>query len=108
MVVDNLSRVRLFLLGCGFVQEVDTVQMEYGLYYRYYIPDIKTLFFVNLDRCVAEARYPDSAYNKANPYATKDCVTSMTWYDSDDPDTIIANLTNFFDTTINIVRKGYV
>ena len=108
LVVDNMSRVRLFLLGCGFVQDTNTVQVEYGMYYRYYIPDSQTLFSVYIDRCVAEARYPDAVYNKSNPYATKDCVTSMNWNKGEDSDVIIANLKNFFHTTINIVQKGYV
>lgn len=96
--------LRNFLIGCGFVQEPEIVRMATGSFYRYFDPNYELIFYVNINSGSVEARYPDKQYNSANPYSTKQCVTSMNWEIEDSVETIIENITMFFDKVYGIIK----
>lgn len=105
MVVDSNSKIRLFLLGCGFVQDPQGAMIEDGNIYRYYIPETRLMFIVNLYARRAEARYPDFDYNRGNPYNTKQCVTTFDWQIDNSKESIVENLTGFFDRITTLVKE---
>lgn len=103
-MVDKYMSLRNFLIGCGFVQEPEIVRMKTGSFYRYFDPEYELIFYVNIESKCAEARYPDKQYNSANPYSTKQCVTSLNWEIEDSVESIIENITMFFDKIYGIIK----
>ena len=103
MIVDDNAEIRLFLIGCGFVQD-ETTKIEYGNFYRYFIPECELLIYVNISMHKAEARFPDKQYNKINPYSTKQCVTEFFWGEKETVESVIENLKMFFNKAFNAAK----
>ena len=99
-MLDDFSEIRLFLLKEGF-----TPAGSGGSEYIYSRNGIH--FKVNLDLPDNQVRvtYPDYAYNRNNPYATKDVCIDYTIDMSKSVGIAIFGLTKFFEDVMERAKR---
>lgn len=79
---DNNDKIRLALLGAGFVPTD-----AFGQLYTRLEGDKE--FTVNLQKKILIAVYPDKEYNSRNPYSHKNIEASYSWNIGDDPEYVV-------------------